>query len=146
MKRTVAIPLAIFGAVAGALLLGMCCIGVGGVFWVLNSSTPAKSNDVDILELIDHPERYAGKTLTLRLHLDEPVNLTGKTLRDLTGKSVRFFTFSGPGGSGARLGIRIDIPSDLPVPNATSGDGVTVTFRCDRGSLTTGNIALSIRR
>jgi hypothetical protein len=98
--------------------------------------------DADIIDFIDHTAKYKGRVLTARLTVD----CDGGTLRTYRGQDVPFRTIAFAGGNFARLNMVILVPASLDVPDAQSGDTVTVTFPCADGDLRHGNVAQKIER
>lgn len=127
----------------------------GGFVGLLVGCAPVASPDRDrqsseliterktIAELIDHPERFKGKTLKLSLSIDTPIfGSEGDSLRKYAGKDVQFF---GYGDKDQKLNITIQMPQK-DIPNAVSPDTLAVTFICKDGALNTGNVATRVER
>ncbi|HEV3258679.1 MAG TPA: hypothetical protein VG013_17520 [Gemmataceae bacterium] len=112
-------------------------------------SSPARIDEphhvgptINIADFIKNTAAYNGKSITLRLTVEEDMARSrGHSLRDYVGRDVKF-TKRGP--KGELLNLVITIPKGLSVPEAGNSDEVFVTFVCTRGSLRQGNEARSI--
>jgi hypothetical protein len=99
---------------------------------------------INIRDFINNPRAYKGKSITLGLKVDEPIDRSkGQTLRDYVGRDAKFVTL---GPKGERLSLVITIPQDLPVPDAGAAEDLRVTFVCSRGDLRRGNEAKAIEK
>jgi hypothetical protein len=106
--------------------------------------SPAEATIVNVVDFIDNTPRYRGQTVTLPLMVrSTPLSRGRRSLRDMVGGSARFMSTAEDGN---RLDMTIDLPAGLDVPKAFFADRVVVSFRCDRGELQRGNVALSIDR
>jgi hypothetical protein len=93
-------------------------------------------------DFIDNPMSYKGKSITLKLVIDDYDIRGGKSLRDYTGSTVSFRTR----GVEPELKIAIHIPQGIDVPKSVWNEMLVVTFLCKGGSLRNGNEAVSITR
>lgn len=113
-----------------------------------HEATDANSGDRiepdQIVELIDHPERFKGKTVTVLVRVDSHIHARdGDSLQKYAGRDVRFRAF-GPGGS-ARLDLTVRMPAD-GLPNAKMDDELLVTFLCKEGRTASGNEGIRVER
>jgi len=123
--------------VFGLLPIGACS----------SPASPAKPRrqgpKINVSHFASQTATYKGKTVTLSLKIDEPIDKgQGQSLRDKVGRDVKFTTTAPPG---ERLNLVIRIPKDLSVPDAASGDDLVVTFICQKGDLRQGNVAKLIQ-
>lgn len=101
---------------------------------------PKPQNEL-ISDFVDNAEKYKGKLVCLQVTF-----LGGDfTLRELSGSKDVAFTAKDP-NNGAKLVLGVDIPKDLKLPDAKSGETVVLTFKCDSGSTSKGNTAVSVTR
>jgi len=97
-----------------------------------------KTNSKDSADFFDNPEAYLGKTIQIAVFLRAEGGL-----RAAVGKLVPFRAdYYAP----TRIPLYISIPEGLNVPNASPGDELIVIFRCTKGSLDSGNIAMFVTR
>jgi hypothetical protein len=98
---------------------------------------------VNVPDFMAHASNYKGKTITLVLRIDEPIDRSsGQSLRTIAGRDVRFSTKGGLKGTPTELTIHVaDVPN---LPEVGRGDEVRVTFLCSRGNLREGNEAKMI--
>ena len=89
-------------------------------------------------DFFDNPKDYVGKTIQIIL-----LPQISGTLRSFVGANVPFRAYTdAPSG----INLYIKIPEGMKVPNAGTMDRLMIVFRCDKGSLSTGNVVLSITR
>lgn len=93
-----------------------------------------------IVEFIDHPDRFKGKSLRGLLTVMSPVR-GGDSLRNYRNRDVLFRCAEGRD----QLDLRIRMP-DKDLPNAHAFDQLVVTFVCKDGELLTGNEAVAVDR
>jgi hypothetical protein len=127
----------------GWIMLVLSLVGLGGCSSSSSNARPRRQGGkINIAHFAANPAAYKGKSMSLRLKIDEAIDRNQRqSLRDYVGREVKFTT-SGPRGE--RLNLVINIPADLPVPEAGYSDEVSVTFVCTRGDLRKGNEAMSI--
>ena len=102
-----------------------------------------RTKTVDVVDLIDNTEKYKGKTVTVKVRWYRPLRAVAKNLQEQAGYETRF---DGVGPKDEKLVLIADIPSDLKVVKARSGDLVLVTFKCTEGTLDKGNTVTAIKR
>ncbi len=105
----------------------------------------AQGGGFDGGDFIDYTENYEGQIFEWELGLTESI-FSPKSLRDFQGKDVEFIKreYEEPEFP-ASANIMINIPENLKIPKAKFGDNLIVKFKCG-GSLTEGNVALSVSR
>src|SRR5262249_52735794 len=129
----------------------------GLLFWLLatgcSPSARSRADDeeayhpgpkLNIPDFIKNTAAYKGKVITLLLKIDEAAPQgQGQTLQAFVGRDVKFRTAE---PKGEQLHLVITIPKDLPVPDASPSDELSVRFACTRGNLRQGNEAKSIEK
>jgi hypothetical protein len=132
LRRTAAV-----NAVLGLILAGGCSPPTPTI--ETHRHTGA---DVNIGDLVSHTAAYKGKTMTLLVKVNESIARgQGKTLRDFTGRDVKF---TAQGTKGERADLVIRIPRGLDIPEAYQSHQLRVTFICAKGNLRDGNEAKRI--
>lgn len=97
------------------------------------------ASEDEMVEFIDNTATFKGKELAFWMSLDgDP----GELLKDKVGSLAAFHAFP----KSAHLKMHVSIPKTMEVPNAGYSDSLIVKFRCNEGSMTDGNVALSITR
>lgn len=114
-----------------------------------------EQNDL-VLAFVDNPGEFADRELTARVrygsretYLRMLVTLQERAQagwdKDRDGNDlIPFFGYAGPGKQ-AKLDLKIGIPRNLAVPNASPGDELLVTFKCGTHPQF-GNLATKIAR
>jgi hypothetical protein len=136
--------------VCGAVAL-LCCVPIGGIL-VLWPSVRARTTepgevggvvkltDKQIVDFVDHPEKYKGQTLRLFLQINQPV---GESLRNYAGQEVKLYSTT---GDQALFYVTIKMPTNSDLPNVQIYAPLIVTFVCRDGKLTSGNEAIKVVR
>jgi hypothetical protein len=97
-----------------------------------------------MVEFIDHPERFKGKTLRVEATLRSGIfGDRGDSLRNYAGQVVEFSAF---GSNMERLVLHVQMPANKELPNAKFGDDLVVIFVCKEGRTDSGNEAVSVAR
>lgn len=108
------------------------------------TNTPSQ---VEIADFIDNTSNYQGHVIEFEMRHTTARNNEAFTLRERVGSWAKFYlSDSGFRRSGAKSDVFIDIPPDISVPNIDFAENAVVRFRCEQGSLSDGNVAISIRR
>ena len=129
---------------ASSVTLVLCLLFTGCSSSSHTGAPHHRGAKVNVQDFMNNTAAYKGKTLTLRLRVDEAVVRTqGQSLREYGGREAKF-VMSGPNGENVNLVIAI--PKGLSVPEVGYSEDVTVTFVCARGSLRQGNEARSIKK
>jgi hypothetical protein len=126
-----------------SVLLNSCLLLVAGCSSASDGDPPHRQGaKINLPHFMSHTAAYRGKSVNLRLKVDEPIVQTkGQSLRDYVGRDVKFRAL---GPRGEQLRLVITIPPGVPVPEVGNADEVIVTFVCTRGNLRQGNEARSI--
>ena len=106
-----------------AIILSMFVIGCGS------------GTTFDAWLLRDDPESLKGKTLTARVYYE------GGGLR--RGDHLFSIPVSVYAKGGTVDDVRFDIPKDVKIPNIQPGELFYITFVCEEGSTSSGNVKLS---
>jgi hypothetical protein len=122
---------------ADARKLGRAVAGLKGMV----GEGADKTDNALIPDFIDNAEKYKGKTLTFRLRYD---NSAIGNLRDYAGGKT-IFAGTDPERT-ANLLLTVYFPSDLDIPKVRYGEEVVITFTCDEGSTSKGNVATAVKR
>jgi hypothetical protein len=102
--------------------------------------TPKPQNEL-ISDFVDNPAKYKGKTLTLQVtYVTKLIPLNKQD-----GEKAVPFTALDPNNK-AKLILGLDIPKGLKLPAAMNDEEVIVTFKCEAGSASKSNVAVSIVR
>jgi hypothetical protein len=159
------VPVWVWGIIAAGVLLPLTCCGglfTLGFFQAATEQDNTERGDVstkggnasapgvvqlderNLVDFVDHPETFKGKTLRIKARLDSPIFAgRGDSLRNYAGKRVEFFA---SGDKSAHLTLFVTLPRDQELPNATSFNDLIIEFVCREGKTDSGNEALSVKR
>ena len=87
---------------------------------------------------LENPNEFKGQTIGLAIHFVDDVE--GQSLKDKMNNDASFSTFDGINNAV----IKVKIVQNMNVPDARYKDLVLISFLCQDGSLTEGNIAVKI--
>jgi hypothetical protein len=106
-------------------------LGEAGVAENLFSKNPKD----DRIDFYDDTASFKGKLIQMKMNFGKPLPL---------GDAIQFYVYTYQ--PQAHFDLNIDIPDSVKVPKASHGDTFLVTFRCTKGDLEFGNVAVKIER